>query len=309
MSSTTMPMPKTKTETKTENENETFIDEEPTAEQRALWDRIGASWTAAKAAGVQNGRDWTGVLVEHDANCICNGCVSEELWMACKKECETPTPFGQRYGAAYQAEAERFSAGEWWSIFGAELMAAENASAAHYHANKARIDAESAAAIAAFDRREKAARVAIREGASRTRHGPVEIRRLAQPCKFLYNCQGTPARPTTMHVSTECWSHETGVCPWAHPAMPARAAMRLSNGTVVPAARAIPADPLWDAHWMTDRLFRPVVAGENRFAAAAADARPPAPERRDERRGGGRDLHARDERVAHYASGYRGDRR
>ena len=280
MSSMTMPETKT-TMTKTENENDIFIDDEPTPEQRALWDRISASWTAAKEAGIQNGRDWAGRLVEHDSNCICNGCVSEELWMACKKECDTPTPFGRLFGEAYQAEAERFSAGEWWSIFGKEMMAAENAVVAHYRANKGRIDAESAAAIAAFDRRTKIERVSIREGASRTRHGPVEIRRIAQPCKFLYNCQGPAgaARPTTMHVTTECWSHETGVCPWAHPAMPARAAMRLSNGTVVPAARAIPADPLWDAHWMTDRLFRPVVAGENRFAAVAR-----APERRDERR-------------------------
>ena len=245
-----------------------------------------------------DGRDASGVLREHPATCICDGCASDAVWAECKKLC-TQTPFGRQFGEAYQAEAERFSAGDWWGIFGDELMAAENASAEHYRANKARLDAESAAAVAAFDRREKVARVAIREGASRTRHGPVEIRRIAQPCKFLYNCQGTPARPTTMAVSTECWSHETGVCPWAHPAMPARAAMKLTNGTIVPAARAIPADPLWDSHWMTDRLFRPVVAGENRFAAAAAAG------------GGNRreDLHARNERVEHYASAYRGGRR
>ena len=295
-----MPMPKTTPMPKTENEND-FIDDEPTPEQRALWAKIDAALEERKAAGIQNGRDWTGALVQHANNCICNACVPNAVWAECKTAC-MQTPFGRRFGAAYQAEAERFSAGEWWSIFGADLRAAENAEVAHYQANKARIDAESAAAAAAFDRRTKVERVAIREGATRTRNGPVEIRRLAQPCKFLYNCQGTPARPTTLHVSTECWSHETGVCPWAHPAMPARAAMRLTNGTVVPAARAIPADPLWDEHWATDRLYRPVVAGENRFAAAARE-----PERRDERRGGGggaaggRDLHARDERVAHYA--------
>ena len=222
-----------------------------------------ARWTA-------DGRDNTGVLLAHPETCICDGCVPDAVWADCKKAC-TQTPFGRQFGAAYQAEAERFSAGDWWGIFGDELMAAENASAEHYRANKARLDAESAAAVAAFDRREKVARVAIREGASRTRHGPVEIRRIAQPCKFLYNCQkasaDASARPTTMHVSTECWSHETGVCPWAHPAMPARVAMRLSNGTIVPASPAIPADPLWDSHWMTDRLYRPAVAGENRFAA------------------------------------------
>lgn len=245
-----------------------------------------------------DGRDSSGVLLAHPESCICDGCVPDSVWAECKAEC-LQTPFGRLFGAAYQAEASRFSAGDWWGIFGDELMAAENASAEHYRANKARIDGARDEAAAAADRKLKAERVAIREGASRTRNGPVEIRRIAQPCKFLYNCQKTDgasaARPTTMDVTTECWSHETGVCPWAHPAMPARAAMRLTNGTVVPAARAIPADPLWDAHWMTDRLYRPVVAGENRFAAAAAAG------------GGNRreDLHARQERVQHYASSRR----
>jgi len=223
-----------------------------------------------------DGRDSSGVLLAHPETCICNGCVPDAVWAECKKAC-TQTPFGRLFGDAYQAEAERFSSGDWWGIFGAELMASEEADCAEYRANKARIDAAAAERIAAADRKLKAERVAIREGATRTRHGPVEIRRIAQPCKFLYNCQkadgASAARPTTMHVSTECWSHETGVCPWAHPAMPARAAMRLTNGTIVPASPAIPADPLWDSHWMTDRLYRPAVAGENRFAACAA--RPP----------------------------------
>ena len=41
--------------------------------------------------------------------------------------------------------------------------------------------------------------------------------RLAQPCKFLYDCQGTPAKPTKTCVSSKCWSHAEGVCIRAHP--------------------------------------------------------------------------------------------
>lgn len=53
-------------------------------------------------------------------------------------------------------------------------------------------------------RARKADRVAIRTGVYCHR----EVQKIQQPCKFLYNCQGTPARPTTKRVTTECWSHE-----------------------------------------------------------------------------------------------------
>jgi hypothetical protein len=213
------------------------------------------------------GRDHTGVLLSHQDNCCCMGCMPEPA--------KTMTPFGRLFGAAYEAEAERFSAGEWWGLFSEELLASEDALAAEYRATFAQRNREIDERIALQDRKVKVERVALREGAMRTRNGPVEIRHLPQPCKFLYNCQGTPARPTTMNITTECWSHEKGVCPWAHPAMPARAAMKLADGSTIPAAAAIPADPLWCPQWATDRLFKPVTAEtENRFAGLATKLAP-----------------------------------
>lgn len=221
--------------------------------------------TMTKTRWAAEGRDQCGALLSHAGECAC---------MGCRPETPTPkTPFDRLFGS--DAESELFSQGAWWSIFGDDMLALEEKVVAEYRATKSQTDAARDAVIAAADRKNKVERVAIREGACRTRHGPAEIRRLAQPCKFLYNCQGTPARPTTMHITTECWSHESGVCPWAHPAMPARAAMKLKDGTVVPAAAAIPADPLWDAHWATDRLYRPTT--ESRFSDLARPAPRPAP--------------------------------
>jgi hypothetical protein len=218
----------------------------------------------------------------HPDNCPCNGCQPAPP--------KTLSPFAMMFGGntqesreAYQASADIFSAGGGWSVLGEELLALEESVGKEYLATRVEREAERAKAIEEYTRKNKVERVAIREGAMRTRNGPVEIRRLAQPCKFLYNCQGTPARPTTMHITTECWSHEKGVCPWAHPAMPARAAMKLADGSVVPAAPAIPADPLWCPQWATDRLFRPVTA-ENRFAGLAKSHDHQHEERRERKR-------------------------
>jgi hypothetical protein len=88
-------------------------------------------------------------------------------------------------------------------------------------------------------------------------------------CTRLYSCVGDKAsggaRPTTMHVSSECWSHErvdpvTGAlltphkCPFLHPG-----------------------EPGWHAEWAANRLWQPAAAPaapvrvwepENRFSAA-----------------------------------------
>lgn len=66
-------------------------DTAPTAAQLALWTNIAATWAANKAAGtLQGGRDWSGVLVQHADNCICDGCVSDALWAQCKTACGLP---------------------------------------------------------------------------------------------------------------------------------------------------------------------------------------------------------------------------
>jgi hypothetical protein len=74
--------------------------------------------------------------------------------------------------------------------------------------------------------------------------------KIAEPCKKLYSCQGGGkqggvARPTTMHVSSECWRYEytdpeTGrfikvhTCNWLHPG---------EDG--------------WQPEWNTTRTFKP----------------------------------------------------
>jgi len=104
----------------------------------------------------------------------------------------------------------------------------------------------------------------------------VKLEKKECPCARLYSCVGDKstggAKPTTRHVSSECWSHErvcpeTGArlkphkCPWLHPG-----------------------EPGWHAQWNTDRLWRPAApaapVAASRFAALAsapaASARAPA---------------------------------
>jgi hypothetical protein len=232
------------------------------------FDNFRANWA-------HQGRDSTGNLLEHQTNCLCLGCTP-----VVNQYASTERLFG------FQAadDFRRMQDGEsWWSIVADDMIKIEDRQAAEYSRNREAREARELAAVAAYERKAKAERVAIAAGASQTRRGPVEIRKIAEPCKFLYSCQGTPARPTTIHVSSECWSHDKGVCMRAHPAMPARAAVTAidENGKsyiVSPAMAARPADPLWCPQWQSNRTFRaPVV--ENRFATAARGA-PAPPQRR-----------------------------
>jgi hypothetical protein len=74
--------------------------------------------------------------------------------------------------------------------------------------------------------------------------------KLAQPCKKLYSCcgggrDGGVAKPTTLHVSSECWRYEytdpesgklikVHTCNWLHPG---------EDG--------------WQTQWNTDRNYKP----------------------------------------------------
>jgi hypothetical protein len=65
--------------------------DEPTVADRARYAAIDALLTARKAEGIINGRNWTGVWVgAHEADCICNGCVSEEACEECAVACGLP---------------------------------------------------------------------------------------------------------------------------------------------------------------------------------------------------------------------------
>ena len=108
-----------------------------------------------------------------------------------------------------------------------------------------------------------------------------KMEKKACPCARLYSCVGDKstggARPTTKHVSSECWSHErkcpeTGAlltphkCPWLHPG-----------------------EPGWLPQWTNDRLFKPAPPPVHLMASALAGA-PVVPTRAPwaDKKGGGR---------------------
>lgn len=144
----------------------------------------------------------------------------------------------------------------WASLFSDELeaMAARWTTPQAIEAEKARAAADAAERLR-FEQKTIADRNAIRVHASCNKRGPVQIEKTPMPCKKLYSCEGGGscggvARPTTMHVSSECWAHEyhdpsgklitKHVCKWLHPG-----------------------EAGWLPQWNTDRTYRPdaVAAG------------------------------------------------
>lgn len=93
----------------------------------------------------------------------------------------------------------------------------------------------------------KAERVAVRVGVYRKE----KSKKIMQPCKFLYNCQGTPAKPTTRRVTTECWSHE-----YTDPETGKRIVRHVCD-------RMHPGEEGWCKEWDGNPYYKP----ENRFAA------------------------------------------
>lgn len=100
-----------------------------------------------------------------------------------------------------------------------------------------------------------------------------QVQKNGRLCTRLYSCVGNKhtggAKPTTMHVSSECFTHKEFLagnirddCPFAHPG-----------------------DSTWQIQWLTDRTWKPVVAAEpvrvfeggsaaQRFAALAPKQAP-----------------------------------
>ena len=228
------------------------IDDLPSAFEINLYAALDAAISSRRSLGPLNGRDWTGILIEHPMNCRGSCCVPDAV-------SPPTTPFGKLFGLAYEQSVVRFANDDWWSMFGAELFAAEAAGAADYRVNRAAIEAANNARIAAADARLKAERVAIRVGAMCTKRR-AEIAKVAQPCKFLYNCQGTPARPTTLSVTTECWSHE-----YTDPVTGAKIAKHVCD-------RMHPGEEGWLREWSTDRNFR--IAAAPAPAVRTWDERP-----------------------------------
>jgi len=170
-----------------------------------------------------------------------------------------------------------------WDAFEAECAAR----AAHREANAEFYRAEEAKAQLAWQQKRIEEKVAdeskMRLNREQLKSG-MKLEKKACPCARLYSCVGDKstggAKPTTRHVSSECWSHErvdpeTGAllkphkCPWLHPGEPGWRAEWNSNRLFKPAAAAPPAP-----HRMAAALAAPLL--QSRFASSAAAA-PRAP--------------------------------
>ena len=91
------------------------------------------------------------------------------------------------------------------------------------------------------------------------------VQKRCEPCKMLYSCEGDKstggARPTTLHVSSECWSHErinpkTGLLEAPHKC-----------------DRLHPGEEGWFDAWSTDRRIKsPAQIKERALATAYAPA-------------------------------------
>lgn len=153
-----------------------------------------------------------------------------------------------------------------WDAFEAECAAR----ATEREANAEFYRAQELKAKLAYDQRRIEEKVAdeskMRLNRDQLRSG-LKMEKKACPCARLYSCVGDKstggARPTTKHVSSECWSHErkcpeTGAlltphkCPWLHPG-----------------------EPGWLPQWTNDRLFKPAAPPPppvHRMASALAGA-------------------------------------
>jgi hypothetical protein len=209
------------------------------------------------------GRDTTGVLRSHSPVCACNFCQPERDSDAVDDYIQ-----GDEYKTALQVFGEETAAqlcfaaigGSWYDMFyradgDPEWEAVMN----KYYATKQAREAEEARKLAAYRQRQIEEKVA--EEARRNLKKGQQVEKNGRLCTRLYSCMGDKnnggAKPTTMHVSSECWSHErrcpeTGVlltphkCPFLHPG-----------------------EPGFHKEWLTNRLFVPAGQAVNRFAQAA----------------------------------------
>ena len=149
-----------------------------------------------------------------------------------------------------------------WDEWEAECAAR----AAHREANAEHYRAEEAKAQLAYEQRRIEEKVAdeskMRLNREQLKSG-LKMEKKQCPCARLYSCVGDKksggAKPTTLHVSSECWSHEricpqTGAlltphkCPWLHPG-----------------------EAGWRTEWNANRLFKvaaPPPPAPHRLAAA-----------------------------------------
>ena len=247
----------------------------PVTPERRAW------WAEAQSASMAHPPLSAGLLplslAEHTPNCTCMGCHPElhaPVGQRGKEQYERCAAlFGEDMADVFARERQGHSLYDAlypegdpeWDAFEAECAAR----AAHREANAAFYREQEEKSRLALQQRRIEEKVAdeskMRLNREQLKSG-VKLEKKACPCARLYSCVGDKstggAKPTTRHVTSECWSHErkcpeTGAmlkphkCPWLHPG-----------------------EPGWRAEWNTNRLFKPAVAppppppAQHRMAAA-----------------------------------------
>lgn len=246
--------------------------DEPTPAQRARDAAISAALTARRAMGIVDGRDWTGALIEHPSNCRGNCCIPDVN----PRETADYILCQQLFNTQQAEDMLMYKSGmSWYAMFFPDGYDPEwDAMMRSHIATKAdRILAQDRS-IAASNQKLIEEKVALE--ARRHLHRGDKVEKNGRLCTRLYSCVGDKAsggaKPSTMHVSSECWSHERvdpisgklltpHKCPFLHPG-----------------------EPGWNSEWMTSRLWQPPAAPvaatrvwtqDNRFTAAAATASKP----------------------------------
>jgi hypothetical protein len=268
-------------------ESDGYESDEPTPAQRARWAEVDAALAERRKLGVVDGRDWTGVWVApHLDTCVCEGCqpyVAPNL-----RESEDYLRCQSLFGTEQAEYMLQSRAGvSWYDMFfpdgyDPEWDAAMEAYRAARDAvpEEVRLAREAAERLAEIQKRkeEKAADEAKMRLSREQLKSGLKMVKNGRLCTRLYSCVGDKAsggaRPTTMHVSSECWSHER-VCPQTGALLTPHKCPFLHPG-----------EPGWHAEWAANRLWQPAAAPaapaqavrvwtpENLFSAAAGGSRP-----------------------------------
>jgi len=188
-------------------------------------------------------RSPSGTISCDTATCTCPVCAPPS---------QLVSPFGVEMDALFTAYGNG-GPGKFWLLFGDELEELEARVLSEYIASKPALEQAQDASIASYQAQLKAERVAIRVGACCTKRSQGVNQKRPEPCKFLYSCVGTPARSTTKHISSECWSHE-----YTDAVTGKLVAKHVCD-------RLHPGDEGWLAEWATDRHFKPAAVPQTQF--------------------------------------------
>ena len=229
---------------------------------------------ARTLAYLAEGRDATGILRSHSPVCGCNFCQPGGDYDPVDEYIQ-----GDEYKTALKVFGEETAAQLCWTAIGGSwydmFYRADNdpewdAVMAKYNATKQVREAEEARKLAAYRQRQIEEKVA--EEARRNLKKGQQVEKNGRLCTRLYSCMGDKhnggAKPTTMHVSSECWSHErrcpeTGAlltphkCPFLHPG-----------------------EPGFHKEWLTNRLWLPAGQAPSQAPRFSQAAKPPLGRRR-----------------------------